>query len=310
MEFPNSSDQKRYHSLFHYNKTVYGGRVYKASLDAGCTCPNRDGSRGMGGCTFCQGGSHYFAGTGEIMAQLEAERQRIHRKDPTARLIAYFQAGTNTYGDISQLEQSWKRVLDCPDVVGISIATRCDCLGEPVLETLGRLNQRTRLTVELGLQTVHDDTAARIRRGHSFSEFLTGYQTLRQRGIRICVHLINGLPGETEKAMLESARVLGQLRPDGVKLHLLHVTEGTALAEQWRRGDYIPMEKQSYIAVTAAQLRLLPPETVIERLTGDGDRRLLLAPLWSQNKISVLGGIDHQLKVWDAVQGDQFQKTT
>ena len=176
-----------------------------------------------------------------------------------------------------------------------------------MLDALRRLNEQTDLTVELGLQTIHDETAARIRRGHSFEEFLRGYEQLRRRGIRTCVHLINGLPGETMEDMLESARVLGKLRPGGVKIHLLHVAEGTELAEQWRRGDYIPMEKQDYIDVTAAQIRLFPPETVMERLTGDGDRRYLLAPLWSRDKISVLGGIDHRLRVWDAVQGDQFQ---
>lgn len=175
-----------------------------------------------------------------------------------------------------------------------------------MLDALSRLNEQTDLTVELGLQTIHDETAARIHRGHSFAEFLGGYRALQKRNIRTCVHLINGLPGETREDMLESARVLGQLRPGGVKIHLLHVTEDTELAEQWRGGDYLPMEKQDYIDITAAQIRLFPPETVMERLTGDGDRRYLLAPLWSRDKISVLGGIDHRLRLWDAVQGDQF----
>lgn len=307
MNFPNTSDHKRYHSLYHYNKTRYGTRVMKASLDAGCTCPNRDGTRGTGGCAFCQGGSHYFAGTGEIGLQLAQEQARIREKYPDALIIAYFQAGTNTYGPLPQLEAQWKTALKFEGVCGLSIATRCDCLEEPVLDALSRLRDQTDLTVELGLQTVHDETAERIHRGHSFDEFLTGYQALQKRGIRTCVHLINGLPGETAEDMLESARILGQLRPGGVKIHLLHVTEGTELAEVWRRGDYVPMEKQAYIDVTAAQLRLFPPETVMERLTGDGDRRYLLAPLWSRDKISVLGGIDHRLRLWNAVQGDQNQ---
>lgn len=307
MEFPNASDHKRYHSLCHYNKTRYGARVMKASLDAGCSCPNRDGTKGHGGCTFCQGLSHYFAGSGAISGQLEQEIARIRGKYPDAKIIAYFQAGTNTYGPLAELEQGWQTAIRYDEVCGLSIATRCDCLEPPVLDALRRLNEQTDLTVELGLQTIHDETAARIRRGHSFEEFLRGYEQLRRRGIRTCVHLINGLPGETMEDMLESARVLGKLRPGGVKIHLLHVAEGTELAEQWRRGDYIPMEKQDYIDVTAAQIRLFPPETVMERLTGDGDRRYLLAPLWSRDKISVLGGIDHRLRVWDAVQGDQFQ---
>lgn len=307
MMFPNPSDHKRYHSLYHYNKSRYGARVMKASLDAGCTCPNRDGTKAYGGCTFCQGGSHYFAGTGDISGQLERETKRIHDKYPDAKIIAYFQASTNTYGPLDRLEQGWQAALQYNEVCGISIATRCDCLEPPVLSALSRLNRQTDLTVELGLQTVHDETAAQIHRGHSFEEFLGGYRALQKQGIRTCVHLINGLPGETVEDMLESARVLGQLRPGGVKIHLLHVTEGTALAEEWRRGDYVPMEKQAYIDVTAAQLRLFPPETVMERLTGDGDRRYLLAPLWSRDKISVLGGIDHRLRMWNAVQGDRFE---
>ncbi len=307
MEFPNPSDQKRYHSLYHYNKTRYGARVMKASLDAGCTCPNRDGTKGSGGCTFCQGLSHYFAGSGDISGQLEREIARIHGKYPESKVIAYFQAGTNTYGPLMELEKGWQTALKYREVCGLSIATRCDCLEEPVLDALSRLSEQTDLTVELGLQTIHDETAARIHRGHSFKEFLGGYEQLRRRNIRTCVHLINGLPGETTADMLESARVLGQLRPGGVKIHLLHVTENTELAELWRKEAYIPMEKQDYIDITASQIRLFSPETVMERLTGDGDRRYLLAPMWSRDKISVLGGIDHRLRLWNAVQGDRIQ---
>lgn len=306
MEFPTSSDHKRYHSLYHYNQMRYGGRVYKASLDVGCSCPNRDGTISRGGCTFCQGGSHYFAGSGSLAEQLEAERKRIQQKNPGAGLIAYFQAGTNTYGDVSHLKALWTQAAGAADVVGVSIATRCDCLPEPVLDALSELGKQTDLTVELGLQTVHDAAAARINRGHSFAEFRKGYDALKARDIRVCVHLINGLPGETREDMLASAQTLGTLRPDGVKLHLLHVTEGTELARQWRCGSYLPMEKEAYIETVAEQIRLFPPETVMERLTGDGDRRYLLSPLWSRDKRAVLGGIDHQLRVWNAVQGDRF----
>ena len=306
MDFPTTSDHKRYHSLYHYNQMRYGGRVYKASLDVGCSCPNRDGSISRGGCTFCRGGSHYFAGNGSLAAQLEAERERIRQKNPGAKLIAYFQAGTNTYGDISRLEALWAQAADAEDVVGVSIATRCDCLPEPVLDALSALQTQTDLTVELGLQTVHDAAAMRINRGHSFAAFCEGYDALKERGIRVCVHLINGLPGETRDDMLASAQTLAALRPDGVKLHLLHVTDGTELAGQWRSGSYLPMEKQDYMEIVAEQIRHFPPETVMERLTGDGDQRYLLAPMWGRDKRAVLGGIDHQLRVWNAVQGDRF----
>lgn len=294
MSFPYTLDNKRYHTLNYYNKSRYGAKVFKASLDAGCNCPNRDGT-GRGGCIYCEGGSHYFCGPGSIKAQMEGEIARIQRKFPQAKIIPYFQAGTNTYGDLNRLQALWHQTLDYPGVVGISIATRVDCLGEPVLQALEQLRDKTDLTVELGLQTVHDETANRIRRGHDFETFVTGYQALLERNVRVCVHIINGLPGETEEMMLDTAKILGSLRPQGVKIHLLHVAEGTALAELWRKKEYVPMEKGDYIRITARQLTYFPPETVIERLTGDGDKQKLLAPLWSRDKISVLGGIDKTL---------------
>lgn len=306
MAFPYTLDNKRYHTLHYYNLHRYGGKVYKASLDAGCTCPNRDGTRGMTGCIYCEGGSHYFSGPGTIRQQIENELTRIRRKQPQARIIPYFQAGTNTYGDIQQLEALWQEALAFPETVGVSVATRADCLGEDVLQALERLRDQTDLTVELGLQTVHDETALLIGRGHSFEVFLAGYHALKSRNIRVCVHIINGLPGEDREMMLETARVVGRLRPDGVKIHLLHVAEGTPLAQLWKSGGYIPMEKEDYIRITAEQLTWFPPETVMERLTGDGDKKKLLAPLWSRDKISVLGGIDKAMQELQLWQGDNF----
>ena len=303
MKFPYTLDNKRYHTLHYYNLKRYGGKVYKASLDAGCTCPNRDGTRGHGGCIYCEGGSHYFCGPGTIHQQVGQELERIRRKQPQAKIIPYFQAGTNTYGDLDHLKALWQEALSFPEAVGISVATRADCLGEEVLSALEELRDRTDLTVELGLQTIHDETAEKIGRGHDFWEFLRGYEALKRRNIRVCLHLINGLPGETEEMMLETARVVGKLRPDGVKIHLLHVAEGTSLAELWKNGGYTPMEKADYIRITARQLAYFPPETVIERLTGDGDKTKLLAPLWSRDKISVLGGIDKEMAEKDFCQG-------
>lgn len=300
------ADQKRYYTLYSYNMQVFGCRVYKASLDVGCGCPNRDGTAGRGGCIFCDSGSRYFAGTGTVTAQLQAERERIHKKRPEAKLIAYFQAGTNTYGDPTQLGRSWQEALRFPDVVGISIATRADCLGEPILEALEMLHGQTQLTVELGLQTIHDETARRIGRGHSFASFLRGYEQLQRRGIRTCVHLIDGLPGEDSAMMMETARQVGMLRPGGVKLHLLHVNRGTPLEALWQSGAYVPLTREDYVATIAEQLRYFPPETVIERLTGDGDKRVLLAPLWSRDKIAVLGAIDQYLAEKQYLQGDRF----
>jgi radical SAM protein (TIGR01212 family) len=301
MNFPYTADNKRYHTLNFYNRATFGGRVCKASLDAGCGCP-------QGSCIFCDSGSRYFTGQGTTAAQLLTERQRIHQKYPAAKLIAYFQAGTNTFGDLHFLAQCWDAALDCPDVVGISIATRADCLGPAVLSALERLRDKTALTVELGLQTVHDETAKRIGRGHDFSTFLQGYEALRDRNIRTCVHLIDGLPGENREMMLETARQVGKLRPGGVKLHLLHVTQGTPLAALWQAGNYQPLEREEYIDILTEQLRYFPPETVMERLTGDGDKSKLLAPLWSRDKIAVLGGIDQAMAKKDIWQGDKFLK--
>lgn len=301
-------EDKRYHSLYQYNLETYGGRVFKASLDAGLTCPNRDGTLGRGGCIYCDQGSRYFSGTGSISWQMEQERLRIQQKWPGARLTAYFQAGTNTYAPVERLRAMWTEALECPDTVGLSVATRADCLDGEVLGLLEEFQQRTHLTVELGLQTIHDDTARRIGRGHDFAAFLRGYEALKQRGIRVCVHLINGLPGEDQAQMLESARQVGLLEPGGVKLHLLHVNEGTALADLWRQGEYRPLEREEYVEIVTEQLRYFPWATVIERLTGDGDRRRLLAPLWSRDKIAVLGAIDQRLRRLDLRQGDLWRK--
>ena len=304
MAFAYSCDNKRYHTLSYYNRQHYGVKVLKAGLDAGLTCPNRDGTCGYGGCIYCEGNSFSFAPPGSITQQLTAERERIRRKYPTALLNAYFQNGTNTYGPADRLKELWREALAVPEVVAVSVATRADCLQPEILDALSWLDRQTHLTVELGLQTVHDETARRINRGHDFSAFLQGYERLRSLGIRTCVHLINGLPGETEENMLESARILGQLRPGGVKLHLLYVTMETMLETIWRQGAYKPMEKQDYIRITAEQLRFFPPETVIERLTGDGDKTRLLAPEWSTDKISILGGIDRYMAQHDILQGD------
>lgn len=303
--FPYSLDNKRYHTLHYYNLNRYGGKVYKAGIDAGFSCPNR--IEGRSGCIYCHEGSRYFTAPGTVGEQLSAEIARIHRKNPRAKIIAYFQAGTNTYAPADTLRTLWQEALRFPEVVGLSIATRADCLEEDKLALLAQFHEKTDLTVELGLQTIHDKTAERIGRGHNFEDFLTGVRSLRDLGIRTCIHIINGLPGENREMMLQTAKTVAALRPGGVKIHLLHVTEGTPLGELWRRGGYIPMEKEEYITLTAEQIRYFHPETVIERLTGDGDKRYLLSPKWSMDKISVLGGIDSRLAQWDAVQGDRYK---
>ena len=294
-----------YRSLNAYYSEKFGCKVYKLALDAGFTCPNIDGTRGCGGCIYCDGGSGYFTaeGTVPIGEQFRREEQRIRAKFPQARIVAYFQAHSNTYTDTETLSRMLSEAVGC-GAYGISVATRADCIDEDKAALLA--SQPVPVTVELGLQTAHDVTAERINRCHSFEEFLCGYSMLKAAGIRVCVHIINGLPSETEEMMLKTAEALGKLRPDGVKIHLMHVIEGTQLAEMYKRGEYVPLEKQQYIDIVIKQLELLPPDTVIERITGDGDKKTLLAPLWSMDKISVLGGIDKRMAELSTWQGKRF----
>lgn len=305
--FPYSDDNKRYHTLNYHNLHTYGCKVHKAAIDAGFTCPNIDGSRGRGGCIYCRSGSGYFTAgeSASVTEQLRMERERIRAKYPDAKIIAYFQAHTNTYAPVETLSRLYNEAVSA-GAEGLAVATRADCIDRERAELLSSLP--VPVTAELGLQTAHDGTAELINRRHSLAEFFEGYRLLKEHGIRVCVHIINGLPSETAEMMLETARLLGSLRPDGVKLHLMHVIRGTVLADMYDRGEYVPLEKDEYIDITVRQLELLPAETVIERITGDGDKSTLLAPLWSRDKISVLGGIDKRMAELDTWQGRLYNE--
>ncbi len=307
MGFIYSDDNKRYHTLYYHNRHTYGRRVIKAVIDAGFTCPNIDGTKGCGGCIFCDGGSGYFTTDPRLSVteQLEHEKERIFRKYPSALISAYFQAHTNTYADTGTLSKLYNEAINA-GADAVAIATRADCIDEEKAELISSLP--VPMTVELGLQTVHDETAEKLNRCHTYADFLAGYNILRSHGIRICVHIIDGLPGETPEMMLKTAEKLGELRPDAVKIHLLHIINGTVLHDMYERGEYTPMTKEEYIDTVVHQLRYLPPETVIERITGDGDKRTLIAPLWSRDKISVLGGIDKRMAELGIYQGDRFSK--
>ena len=305
-KFAFSDDGSRYHTLKYHNRQFWGRPVYKAVVDAGFTCPNIDGACGYGGCIYCSGGSGYFTAPElTVSEQIRRETVRIRSAHPEAGIIAYFQSHTNTYGSLEQLREVYSQALEC-GICGISAATRADCLDSARAEYLASLPLP--VTVELGLQTAHDSTARLINRGHDFAEFVRGFQTARKAGLRICVHIIDGLPGESPEMMLETAEILGRMRPDGVKIHLLHVIKGTSLAAMWGSGNYTPMDRESYIETVVRQLEYFPPETVIERLTGDGDRKTLLSPLWSLDKRAVLGGIMKRQKQLDSIQGLRFQE--
>ncbi len=305
--FPYSVDNKRYHTLNYHLLKTFGGRVYKAAIDAGFSCPNLDGTVGTGGCSFCLGGAGAFTdGSKTVSEQLLAERSRIFAKMGKTPLIAYFQVHTNTYAPTHILREKYEEALAFPDVVGLAIGTRADCITQENVALLAELSQKTYLTVELGLQTVHDKTARAFGRGYDFDVFFKSYELLKAHKIRTCIHLINGLPGETREDMVETARVVGRLRPDGVKLHLLHVLKGTRLAQQYEAGEFVPLKRDQYIDIVCRQLEVFSPETVIERITGDGAKEHFIAPKWSLDKISVLAGIDKELYMRGTYQGVFF----
>ena len=308
-KFKYSDDNKRYHTWNYHLRHKFKGKVMKVALNAGFTCPNIDGSKGYGGCTYCSDtGSGDFAGdpAHSIIMQFEEVRQRMHNKWKEAKYIPYFQAHTNTYAPVDVLRERFEGVLRQPNVVGISIATRADCLGDDVLEYLEELNERTYLIVELGLQTIFDETGEKINRCHTYAEFLEGYRKLSERNINVCVHLIDGLPGETKEMMIESAKAVASLRPHCVKLHLLHILKGTKMAKEFEAGDITPLSLEEYVDIIVSQLEVLPQETVIQRLTGDGGRDMLLAPLWSLKKFVVLNEIDKEMIRRNTCQGKKY----
>lgn len=304
MMFKYSLDNKRYHTLNYHIKTMFGDRVFKAVIDGGFSCPNKS----TGGCTYCKKGSGEFTLQGGITEQLDKEKERICKKWGDKKLIAYFQANTNTFAPVDVLKEKYEEALRHPSVVGLSIATRADCLPFDVLDYLEELNERTYLTVELGLQTVSDLTAVKINRGYSFEVFEKAFYELKKRGIRTVVHIINGLIDETREDMLNTARVLSKMEPDGVKIHLLHVLNHTKCEEEYEKGLLRTLEKDEYIDITVNQIRFFNPRCVIERVTGDGKKESMVAPLWSMDKISVLGGIDKRFAELDCYQGDLYDK--
>ena len=278
----------------------YGEKVYKLTLSSGCSCPNRDGRIGTGGCSFCSaGGSGDFAAAfAPIEQQLEEARARIRQKTDAKKFIAYFQAFTNTYGDPGRLERLYEEVLRREEIAALSLGTRPDCLGEEILEMLRRLQAVKPVWLELGLQTVHEETARRIRRGYELPVFEESYYRLKREGFPVIVHLIFSLPGESREDMLESVRYLAALDPppDGVKLQMLHVLRGTELGEEYLRQPFPLLSLEDYAELIAESAAILPEDTVFHRVTGDGPGKLLIAPDWTRNKKRVLNTINARLR--------------
>ena len=309
--FPNSDSNKRYYTYDYFLKRTYGGKCAKIPLDAGFSCPNMDGKCGIGGCIYCSSrGSGDFAASAAlpIAEQYEITRAKLSKKWSVERTIPYFQARTNTYAPLEKIKGKFEAALECDGVVAMNVATRADCLPDDVVEYLSELAERVDLTVELGLQTVHDSTAELINRGHTYAQFVEGYEKLRRANpkIRICVHIIFGLPGESDEMMIQTAKVVGKLLPDMVKIHLLHVIRETELAKWYESGEYIPLERERYISLVANALQYFSADTVIARLTGDGVGEDLLAPDWSRKKTTVINDIDKYLFANDMWQGKLF----
>lgn len=290
-------------------KAQYGTKVYKLALSSGCSCPNRDGTLGTRGCVFCDGAGAFAETDPNLSRQLAAARARVAAKaGPAARYIAYFQSFTNTYGPIERLRALYQTAMAPEDVVALSIATRPDCLPDPVLALLRECAEVKPVWVELGLQTIHPQTASYLRRGYELPVYDRAVERLNAIGITVIAHQILGLPGETPEMMEETARYIGGSGADGIKFHLLHVLRGTDLALDWQKGKVPVMELEAYIAALEGCVRNIPRDMVIHRLTGDGAKRDLLAPLWSGDKKRVLNAIYRAFRRDDVEQGSALKK--
>lgn len=284
-----------YYSFNQYLKDTFGCKVYKISINAGFTCPNRDGTLGTRGCIFCsKGGSGDFAesSTLSVTEQIESGKQRVSKKIKSGKYIAYFQAFTNTYAPIDVLAEKYCEAINHPDIVGISIATRPDCLGEEVLTLLSEINKIKPVFVELGLQTIHEKTAEYIRRGYPLSVYDNAVKALKAAGINTVVHLIIGLPNESREEMLESVEYACKSGADGIKLQLLHILKGTDLADDYLSGKFETLSMEEYLSIIKDCVEIIPKNVVIHRLTGDGPKKDLIAPLWSADKKSVLNALN------------------
>ncbi|MBP1728723.1 MAG: conserved hypothetical radical protein [Deltaproteobacteria bacterium] len=296
---------KRYNPFSEELKRVFGCRVHRISVDAGFTCPNRDGTVGSGGCLFCgdRGSGSFGIARGETVAdQLEQGKEVMVRKYKAKKFLAYFQPYTNTYAPVATLAALYDAALAVPDVVGLIVGTRPDCLPRETLELLAAYHRKTWFWLELGMQSTLDRTLQTIRRGHDSAAFITAARAVKQRGIRLAVHIILGLPGESRAEMLSSAAILNDLGVDAVKIHLLHVNRNTLLAELHAKGDITLLEKDEYVGLVCDFLERLEPRIFIQRLTGDGGKDLL-APLWSAAKFEVLNAIDDELERRGSRQG-------
>lgn len=304
--FKNTLDNKRYYTLNYYYKKKYNSKVFKVSLNGGFTCPNKDGTVGTRGCIFCSRlGSGDFAGNKnlDLISQFNEVKNIMLKKWPNAKYIGYFQANTNTYAPLDQLKAKYETILNLDNVVGLNIATRSDSITDEVMDYLEELNNKTDLIIELGLQSMHEETLKLINRGHDLKNFEDCFKKLKSRGIKVVVHIINGLPYETKDMMIETAKYLNELDIDGIKIHMLHIIKSTDLEDLYKKQSFHILTKEEYVDIVINQLEVLNENIVINRITGDPVKEDLVAPNWLLKKFCVLNEIDKEMVKRDTYQG-------
>ena len=305
-KFKYSNSNKRYHTLDYFYKNKFNSKVFKVSLNAGFSCPNIDGTVGYGGCIYCSAsGSGDYAGNpnDNLIKQFNTVKGIIHKKWPEAKYIGYFQAHTNTYAPVNVLKEKYETILKLPNVVGLNIATRADAISDECLDYLTELNKKTYLTIELGLQTIHESTTKLINRCHTLECFEKMVKKLRDRNINVVVHIINGLPYETKEMMIETAKYLNKLDIQGIKIHMLHILKGTKLAKIYNEKPFHVLTKEEYIDIVCDQLEYINENIVINRITGDPSIDDLIEPNWLVKKFCVLNDIDKEMVKRDSYQG-------
>ena len=307
--FKYTLDNKRYHTLNYFYKTKFGTKVFKVSLNGGFSCPNLDGTLGYGGCIYCsKTGSGEFGGDihKSLTNQFNEMKEVVNKKHIPCKYIGYFQARTNTYAPVNILKEKYEEVLSLDNVIGLNIATRCDAISDECLSYLEDLNKRTYLTIELGLQTIHEKTSKLINRCHTLESFDNMVKKLRERNINVVVHIINGLPFETEEMMLDTVKHLNNLDIQGIKIHMLHIIKDTDMAKLLKETNFHVLTKEEYIDIVIKQLELLNPKIVINRITSDPDTEQLLAPIWLCQKCQLLNDIDKEMKKRNTYQGIKY----
>jgi len=306
-------NNKRYNTLDSFYKEKFGSKIAKISLNGNFTCPNRDGTKGVGGCIYCSNlKSGEYAGNKDlnIIEQFNEVKKIMLNKWKDAKFIGYFQAGSNTYAKVDRLKELFEPILTIPNVVGLNIATRPDCITNECLDYLADLNKRTYLTIELGLQTIHNSTSELINRCHTLDEFEKMVKKLRKKKINVVVHIINGLPYETKEMMIETVKYLNNLDIQGIKIHMLHILKNTKLADLYNKEKFHVLSKDEYIDIVVSELELLRPEIVIHRITGDPKVEDLIEPKWLVKKFIVLNDIDKELKKRNTYQGYLLKKNS